>query len=375
MKPIDHLVKRIVIKIGSQVLARNRTFNPKKIKFIAKDIELLKKTIGAEIIIVSSGAIMTGRMLIQTNGKPVSLGIKQALASVGQAKLMETYSKAFAAYDMQVAQVLLTHDDFESRERYLNAKRTFSTLLKLGIIPIVNENDAVSVEEIRFGDNDVMSAEVAALVGADTLVILGDVEGLYTDDPKKNPSAKLISIVEAIGETLLQSVGNTKSSFGTGGIKSKIIAAKIATELNIGVWMLPGYRNGVLKKALVEKNNIGTFFLPSRNPIKTRKHWIYHTLKTKGELVVDQGCEKAIILKGKSILPQGVVSIKGDFPKESTVWIKNTKDKLIAKGLSRLSSSEIEKIIGLKPEQIKHAMSHNFTTEIVHRDNLVIMKS
>jgi len=346
-------LKRIVIKIGSHVLSQGQTLSPKRVQALTRDIVNLKKALGAEVVLVSSGAVMTGRMLLQTNGKPVSVGIKQALAAVGQAKLMEIYSWAFAEHGMNVAQVLLTHDDLECRERYLNAKRTFVTLLKLGMIPIVNENDTVSTEEIRFGDNDRLSAEVAGLVGADTLVLLSDVEGLFTDDPKTNPSAKLISTVEAVGESLLGSFSESKSQHGTGGIRSKILAAKIATELGLGVWILPGHKEDVLCQALVESKRMGTFFLPAKNPLNTKRHWIYHTLKVKGEIVIDAGCEKAILLKGKSLLAQGIVDVRGDFSRQSTVWIRNAEGQFLGKGLCGPSSQELRDVLGLKPEKDK----------------------
>lgn len=367
-------LKRIVIKIGSHVLSQGQTLNPKRVQALTRDIVNLKKALGAEVVLVSSGAVMTGRMLVQTNGKPVSVGIKQALAAVGQAKLMEIYSWAFAEHGMNVAQVLLTHDDLECRERYLNAKRTFVTLLKLGMIPIVNENDTVSTEEIRFGDNDRLSAEVAGLVGADTLVLLSDVEGLFTDDPKTNTSAKLISTVEAVGESLLGSFSESKSQHGTGGIRSKILAAKIATELGLGVWILPGHKEDVLCQALVESKRMGTFFLPAKKPLNTKRHWIYHTLKVKGEIVIDAGCEKAILLKGKSLLAQGIVDVRGDFSRQSTVWIRNAEGQFLGKGLCGLSSQELRDLLGLKPEKGKdvEAQKNERGVEVVHRDNLIL---
>lgn len=365
--------KRIVIKVGSHVLSQGATLNPKRIQALVQDIVNLRRSLGVETVLVSSGAVMTGRMLIQTNGKPVSLGVKQALAAVGQAKLMELYSRAFAEHGLNVAQVLLTHDDLESRERYLNAKRTFSTLLKLNVIPIVNENDTVSTEEIQFGDNDRLSAEVAGLVQADTLALLSDVEGLFTDNPKTNPAAKLISTVEAVGESLLDTVLETKSAHGTGGMRSKILAAKVATELGIGVWILSGYKEGILCQALVEGKRVGTFFLPSKHPLNTKKHWIYHTLKVKGEILVDAGCEKAITLKGKSLLTQGIVEVRGDFPRNSTVWVRNLEGQLLGKGLSSLSSQELLAILGLKPDGVAEPSHKNGKgIEVIHRDNLIL---
>jgi len=346
-------LKRIVIKIGSHVLSQGQTLNPKRVQALTRDIVNLKKALGAEVVLVSSGAVMTGRMLVQTNGKPVSVGIKQALAAVGQAKLMEIYSWAFAEHGMNVAQVLLTHDDLECRERYLNAKRTFVTLLKLGMIPIVNENDTVSTEEIRFGDNDRLSAEVAGLVGADTLVLLSDVEGLFTDDPKTNPSAKLISTVEAVGESLLGSFSESKSQHGTGGIRSKILAAKIATELGLGVWILPGHKEDVLCQALVESKRMGTFFLPAKNPLNTKRHWIYHTLKVKGEIVIDAGCEKAILLKGKSLLAQGIVDVRGDFPGRARSGFAMQKASSSAKGSAAPLLKSYGMFLALSPKRIR----------------------
>ena len=367
-------LKRVVVKIGSNVLSQGSSLNPKRVQAITRDIVNLKHALEAEVVLVSSGAVMTGRMLVQMNGKPVSVGIKQALAAVGQAKLMEMYSRAFAEHGLNVAQVLLTHDDLECRERYLNAKRTFVTLLKLGMVPVVNENDTVSTDEIRFGDNDRLSAEVAGLIGADTLVLLSDVEGLFTDDPKTNPSAKLISTVETVGESLLGSIGESRSQHGTGGIRSKIMAAKIATELGIGVWILPGLKENVLCQALVEGKRVGTFFLPAKNPLTTKKHWIYHTLKVKGEIVVDAGCERAILLKGKSLLAQGIVDVRGDFSRQSTVSIRNAEGQVLGKGLCSQSSQELRDLLGLKPDKDKEpeAQRSDRGVEVVHRDNLIL---
>ena len=367
-------VKRIVIKIGSGVLTSDDGGLDSKIfKGLAREISLLNRN-GYYPIIVSSGAIAAGMQKLGLVQRPKNIPQKQAAAAVGQSTLMWNYERSFAEYDQKVAQVLLTHDDLSNRQRYLNARNTLSTLSDYGIIPIINENDSVAVEEIKFGDNDNLSALTTNLVGADLLIILTDINGLYDEDPCQKEDARLISVVKEINHEIEKIAGDTTSPISIGGMITKVQAAKKAAILGVPTILANGKLDGIIDKIIIGED-VGTLFLPKETRMTSRKHWIAFTLKPKGEILVDDGAKKAIVNKGKSLLPSGVLTIKGKFGTGDSVNLVCPDRFEFARGLVNYSSSEITKIKGLKTGEIESKLGYKYYDEIIHRDDLVVLES
>jgi glutamate 5-kinase len=324
-------------------------------------------------MLVSSGAIAAGLAklgLKKTKGMPLSL--KQAAAAVGQSSLMWAYEKTFASHGLKVAQVLLTREDLSNRTRFLNARNTLQTLLDYGVIPVINENDTVSVDEIKFGDNDNLSGMVAHLSDADLLVILSDIDGLYTADPKFDPSAELIPLVEKITAEVERGAGDAQTQVGTGGMRSKLMTAKKVGAIGVPMVIVNGKKNGVLP-ALFEGKDVGTLFLPRPEKLESRKHWIAYTVCSSGRLVVDNGARDALIQKGKSLLPGGVVKVEGNFKMGDCVSCADLDGSIFARGLSKYSSIDLDRIKGLKTSQIVSVLGHKDYDEVIHRDDLVIL--
>jgi glutamate 5-kinase len=321
------------------------------------------------VLIVTSGAIGAGMGRMKLHKRPSSLKEKQALAAIGQPLLMDIYQDAFSDMKITIAQVLLTRTDFDDRQKYINAQNTLLTLLKMGSIPIINENDTVAVEEINFGDNDTLSALVAAAVSADWLFMLTDVEGLYKGAPGKG---ELISTVGKITQEIERHATEISGSGkGVGGMKTKILAAKIATSSGVKTVIANGLENKIIAKILSGQDR-GTTFLPSK-AIEARKHWIAFGSKCKGSITVDEGAAKALLNSGKSLLPSGIISGSGAFKAGDTVSIMDLAGKEIARGVVSYSCDEIEKIKGRKSAEIKKILSKYNADEVIHRDNLVIM--
>jgi len=365
--------KRIVVKIGSAVLLKDSDgLNVQHIENLADGISKLKKN-KYEFVIVTSGAVAAGRSKLNFSGKIESIPNKQAAAAIGQCRLMWAYEKAFVKHDAKVAQLLLTHDDLSDRKRYLNARNTLFTLLKYGIIPVVNENDTVAVDEIRFGDNDFLSAAISNMIEADLLFILTDVEGFYTGDPSEIHDAKLLSIVEDITPEIEGMVTSTKSAMGSGGMAAKIQAARKATLSGVATVIASGKNPSVLEEFL-KGEEIGTLFLPRKNPLKSRKHWIGYTRKIQGKVVVDDGAKEALIRGGKSLLPSGVVAVYGLFNVGDSVLCVDCNDQYFAKGLVNYSSSDLSKILRKKSKEIEGILGRKDYDEVIHRDNLVIIE-
>ncbi|MEW6569679.1 MAG: glutamate 5-kinase [Nitrospirota bacterium] len=365
-------MKRIVIKIGSNILADSRDgLNTRRISSIASDIHKVRSN-GYEVVVVSSGAIAAGMKKLGLKEKPRDIKLKQAAAAVGQSSLMWAYEKSFAEYRMKVAQVLLTGDDLSDRKRYINSKNTLLTLLSFRIVPVINENDTVAVDEIRFGDNDYLASLVAGLVEAERLVILSDVEGLFTEDPRLNPRARLIEFVEEITPELEESAGGTGSAMGTGGMYSKLLAAKRAVNHGITVHIVSGRREGLLP-ALIGGEHSGTLFRPRTERLSSRKGWIAYGIRSKGTLVIDDGAVRAILESGKSLLPSGIVTVEGGFDTGDAVYCVDARGNRIAKGLVNYSSSEIAKIKGKKTSEIEGILGYKYSDEAIHRDNLVLL--
>ncbi|MBW1812605.1 MAG: glutamate 5-kinase [Deltaproteobacteria bacterium] len=363
-------VKRAVIKIGSGVLTKDDGLNLKAIKSISRQICQLIDT-GMEIILVTSGAMASGVKKIGLSSRPDDIPKRQAVAAVGQAGLMMEYEKAFGRFRKNVAQILLTSDDFSNRKRYLNARNTIYTLLSWGIVPIVNENDTVAVEEIEVGDNDNLAAMITLLMDADLLINLSDIEGLYTKDPRTSTDAELIPTVSVINKHHEKIAGSIPGPLGTGGMLSKIKAAKKVTTAGIPMLIAKGESANVLLNFFAGKGK-GTFFTPVKEKLASRKCWLAFSSKPKGAVIIDKGAASAILTKGKSLLPIGIVDVKDDFHVGTAVEVRDTKNKTLGIGLVNYSAADILKIKGLNSSQIKKQLSYQSYDEVIHRDNLVI---
>ena len=366
-------IKKIVIKIGSAVLTDNGVLHRPAIARLVDEVAFLKKK-GYQTAMVSSGAIASGVGKMGLGRKPDTIPRKQAVAAIGQGSLMHAYEEAFDRHQMLVGQILLTREDLTNRQRYLNANNTLITLLEWGIIPIINENDTVAVDEIKFGDNDNLSALIAHLIDSDLLIILTDTEGLYERDPREDSKARLISVVEHIDGQVVEYTSKYSGEWGLGGMRSKIMAARKATASGIPVIIANGRKEAVLKE-IIKGKPLGTLFLPEKPTLRRKKHWIAFTLKPKGELVVDEGAQKALMEKGKSLLPSGVVDVHGRFGVGACVRLVDQKAEGIGKGLVNYSSSDIIKIRGLKTSEIEKRLGFKHTDEVIHRDNMVITKT
>jgi len=360
--------KKIVIKIGSSILIDDKGKLKRKwlINFV-KDIDFLKKK-KKEIIIVSSGAIALGCKYLGIKKKGLKIDKSQAVAAVGQIILMDFYKKIFDKNKIKISQILLTLDDTEQRRRSINAKHTINNLLKMNVIPIVNENDTTATTEIKYGDNDRLASRVAQIVGADCLILLSDVDGLYTDNPKKNKKSKLIKVVKKIDATIQKYATNTGNIYGSGGMKTKIEAAKICQLAGSYMAIANGMYLNPIKKII--QNNKCTWFLPKVSKLDARKQWIIGSVSPKGEVIVDAGAAKAIE-NGKSLLPAGVLTINGSFEKGDHILVKNEKNTECGRGLSSYSSIEIKKIKGLHSSKIKIILGYSDREEIIHKDDLV----
>mgnify|MGYP001234080250 CR=1 FL=1 len=360
--------KKIVIKIGSSILI-DKNGKPKKkwLKEFAKDIKFLinKKK---QIIIVSSGAIALGCEYLKISKKGLKLDKSQAVASIGQIMLMEFYKKIFDKSKIKISQILLTLDDTEQRRRSINARRTIDNLLKMGIIPIVNENDTTATTEIKYGDNDRLASRVSQIIGADCLLLLSDVDGLYTDNPKKNKNTKLIKIVKNIDENIKRYATKKENLYGSGGMKTKIDAAKICQLAGCYMAIANGNYTNPIKKIINNKNC--TWFLPKISKLDARKQWIIGSIDPKGDIVIDDGALKAIS-NGKSLLPAGVIKINGNFDKGDHIVVKNKNNIECGRGLASFSSLEIKKIKGFHTSKIKEILGYSSAEEIIHKDDLV----
>ncbi len=358
--------KRIVIKIGTSVLTSSKTLSLDKVrvgKIVRQVLELLRRD--HEVILVSSGAIGAGMNLLGLKKRPASLPEKQACAAVGQGRLMNTYEGYFRRHGFHAAQILLTWEDIRERRRYLNAENTIHTLLNKKVVPIINENDTVSVDEIKFGDNDRLSALVANLCGADLLVMLTDVEGFC------DKSGKRIKEITEIDHGIKGLACDTKKECSTGGMTAKLEACKIAVDSGIGCVIANGRKKDIVIKVL-NGDDTGTFFLPTRDRMQARKRWIAYNAKEKGTITVDDGAKEALINKGKSLLACGVKSIEGDFAYGDVVIVAGSEGHEFARGLTNYGSADLDKIKGLSTKQVESIIKERFYQEVIHRDNLVI---
>ncbi|MEW6443299.1 MAG: glutamate 5-kinase [bacterium] len=365
-------IRRIVIKVGSKVLTdgRGRLWPPVFFSLVRQAVDLIGEQ--KEVVLVSSGAIAGGRSILSFQPGTGSIPEKQALAAVGQTHLMGLYQQALDFYGRQSAQVLLTRDDLTHRARYLHARNTLFTLLRLGVIPVVNENDTVMVEEIKFGDNDNLSALVAILVEADLLVLLTSAPGLYSDLNGIEEGALPIPFVERVTPEIQKMASGPLDELGTGGMVTKLRAVRIATQAGIPAVIANGRCEDVMREILAGKP-IGTFFAPTRDRLTHKKHWIAYTLRKKGDLVLDEGAVEAIVGRGKSLLPSGVASVQGNFDNGEMVGCLDPSGREIARGITHYSAQEIRRILGKRSSQIEAVLGYRIQDEIIHRDELVLM--
>jgi glutamate 5-kinase len=364
--------RQIVVKVGSSVLVEKGVgLDLVAFSKLAKEISQLYKG-SRKLTLVSSGAIAAGVEKIELGRRPDTIPHIQAAAAVGQPHLMKIYQDCFSNYGQKVAQILLTHGDLANRRRYLNARNTLTTLLELGFLPIVNENDTVAVEEIKFGDNDNLSAMVTSLVEADLLIILSDIDGLYDSDPKRGEQARLIHLVENIDRDILNCAADTKNPLSVGGMASKIEAARKAVRFGVSTVVANGRLEGVLTRIL-EGEEVGTLFLPLADRLSSRKQWIAYGLKPSGRIVVDDGALKAIVSNGKSLLPTGISAVEGDFERGDSVSCVNSQGNEFARGLVNYTHGELDRIRGKRSREIEGLLGYKYTDEIIHRDDLVIL--
>lgn len=364
-------VKRVVLKIGSSVLTDSeggiiaRRFG----QLAAQIVELQKK--GTEVIVVSSGAIASGMKKLNLKKKPPEIHVKQAIAACGQNLLMWNYEKAFSKFDVNVAQMLLTHDGLSNRKRFLTAKKTIHKLLEMKVLPIVNENDSVSVDEIKIGDNDNLASLVTALTQSDLMILLTNIGGIYRDYSYGGDKARLIPVVEIIDEDLEKLASGPAGHTTTGGMITKIEAARKTSAFGVPSIIADGGIKNVLLKIFAGEDT-GTFVLPSKDKLSARKHWIVFNLQTRGEVVVDEGAKGALVKKGKSLLPSGIKEVKGKFDIGDTVLCRDEQGSEIAKGITSYTSREIKKIAGVKTSEIESILGYKYSDEVIHRDDLVI---
>jgi len=363
--------KRIVVKVGSNVLTHDNGLNLAAIRSISRQIFRLDER-GVQVILVSSGAMASGVRKIGLARRPDAIPQRQAVAAVGQAGLIFEYEKSFDRYGKKVAQILLTSDDLSNRKRYLNSRNTLLTLLDWGVVPIINENDTVAVEEIKLGDNDNLAAMITLLMDADLLINLTDIDGLYTTDPRSHPDAELIPEVSTINRSIEKIAGDIPGALGTGGMHSKITAARKVTAAGVPMVIAHGEKKDVLLRLMAGEPH-GTFFVPRKEKLASRKCWIAYSLKPKGAIYIDDGAAAAITTRGKSLLPSGIISVEGDFGVGAPVDFKRHKNRTLGSGLVNYSAADIRKIMGLKTNRIEARLGSKPYDEVIHRDNLAVV--
>jgi len=369
MTPSLDTARRVVVKIGSALIVDSHTAAPREtwLAGVAADMASLMAR-GVEVIVVSSGAIALARRKLQLNGK-LRLEEKQAAAAVGQIRLAQAWSEALAAQGLTAAQMLITLEDTEDRRRYLNARATLSTLLGLGCVPVINENDSVATAEIRFGDNDRLAARVAEMMQADFLLLLSDIDGLYTADPKRDPAAQHIPVVEAMTPEIDAMGGEPPPGYSSGGMRTKLIAAHIATKA--GVTMAIAVGNVAHPIAAVEAGARCTWFLPAPEGRSARKNWIAGHLAPVGVITIDEGAAKAL-KKGSSLLPAGIKAVAGLFERGDAVDVVTLKGARVARGLAAYSSADAAVIAGHRSEDFETLLGFRGRDEVIHRDDLVL---
>lgn len=367
--------RRLIVKIGSALLVDESTGRIRRewLDALADDVAICRAR-GQEVLVVSSGAVAVGREHLGLVGRPLRLEEKQAAAATGQIRLAHAYQETLARHEVTVAQVLLTLEDTEDRRRHLNGRNTLETLLKLGAVPVINENDTVATAEIRFGDNDRLAARVAQMTSADTLVLLSDIDGLYTADPRKDPSATLIPLVRELTPEIEGMAGEPPPGYSSGGMVTKIAAARIAMSAGCRMVIAKGKRMNplaALERAPDDGGAPCTWFVPSNEPVSARKRWIAGHLNAAGVLVVDEGAVAAL-QRGTSLLPRGVVAADGEFERGDPVIVRGRDGREVARGLAAYSAEEARRILGRHTQEIADILGFRGRDEMIHRDDLVL---
>lgn len=362
--------KRIVIKVGSALIAPNAAgCSTRYLLSIARFIAECRAA-GTEVVLVSSGSVAAGRNAISYKQLPLPINVKQAMAAVGQSRMMASWAQLF---DFDCAQILLTHDDLKDRRRYLNIDNTLRTLLANQVLPIVNENDTVATAELKVGDNDNLAAMVAILADADALLICSDIDGLYTANPRVEPDAVLVPQVAQITPQIYAMAGGSHHAIGTGGMQTKIQAADKATRAGIDTLIINGQKAATFDELLANRQ-CGTLFHKQQERVSAKKHWLRHSLKPRGQLVIDGGAEQALLARGASLLPSGITAIHGDFDKGDAVLVQSTTGQTLAQGISQYSSPELNKIRGVHSQQIANILGYCPSEVAIHRDDLVLFR-
>jgi glutamate 5-kinase len=365
------LAHTIVVKVGTNVVTHaDGTLDPVRLQALADQVQRIRAS-GRKVALVSSGAIGAGIGRLGLGKRPSDLRHLQACAAVGQSFLMRAYEECLASQGVRTAQILLTASDFDNRSRYLNARNTILTLFEWDCLPIINENDTVSVAEIRFGDNDHLAAMVTNLIQAPLLVLLTVVDGLYSSDPRTDPNASVLGTVPCIDASIVDKAGDSRSPLGSGGMRSKLRAARLATEAGESVIITNGVRPGVLD-AIMAGEPLGTLFLPHGGTMPAWKRWLGYTARPRGRIVVDAGARRAVEKQGRSLLPIGVLQVVGSFGKGDVVALADGEGTEFARGLTNYSAHDAARILGLRTEQISDVLGGVPYEEIVHRDNLVV---
>jgi len=368
-KKISCDFNRIVIKVGSSVLTNDIGINVERILHLAQEISKILKT-GKKVVLISSGAVAYGFKKIGFSARPKDMAKLQAAAAIGQPGLMNVYEDAFSAYGYITAQVLLTASDVYQRRQYLNATTTLKTLLDWNVLPIVNENDTIATDELKFGDNDTLGSLVASMIEADLFINLSDIDGLYTADPRTTADAKQICLVEAITPNLFKIAGKA-GQIGSGGMFTKITAAQRLSRVGISSIIASGQQDGTLSSIF---NGIptGTLFLAKKAEIPQRKSWIAFTHHAQGKIIIDEGATDALLNRGKSLLPSGVCDVVGHFAKDDAICVEDTNGQTIAIGLTNYNDEDLRIIMGHNSKDIQKLLKTNGETEVIHRDNMVL---
>jgi len=369
-KKIIANTRRVVIKVGSGVLTRRTGLNLNVIDDLTTDIARLRQK-KVEVLLVSSGAIAAGMRRMNITRRPESLSQLQALAAMGQSSLIGVYEDAFGRHGIKASQILLTREDVTHRKRYLNARNALRTLLTWDIVPVINENDAVAVDEIRFGDNDHLSAMVTNLIGADLMINLTNIDGLFDKDPRRHDDARLLTVVKTVTRKMIDSAGQIPGALGSGGMSSKVIAARKVAMGGAPTMVANGEKTGILADLFAGKP-VGTLVLPQSRRLKTRQHWIAYTKSPKGRVVVDSGARRALESGKKSLLPSGIKAVEGRFREGDSVEIVDEQETSIACGLVNYRASDLDKIKGVKTGQIESVLGYRGYDEVVHRDNMIL---
>jgi len=363
----------VLVKIGSQVLTTERGLNNRVIERLCDDMSLLMDR-GREFALVTSGAIAEGRAIMRVKEADISLSKKQALAAIGQGSLMRAYTDAFRRYGYTAAQILITREDLDNRRRYLNIRNTLSSLFEMGAVPIINENDTVAVEEIQFTDNDMLSAMILPLVEAHVLVILTDMEGVYSKDPKIHDDAEIVHEIAELRPKDIRGYGDGGNRLGRGGIASKLEAAYRASMLGVPTVIASAYTPQVIS-SILEGSQVGTFIHPKKKAQLTQKdHWLGFVSRPKGKVVIDDGAAAMILGRGKSLLPVGVVDVSGSFKAGDPVEIVKRDGTPIAVGLSNFATEEVVKIMGASTSELSMILRYDCDDEVVHRNNMIVRK-